>query len=90
VAEPTSKPNSTEIDQTQPDAAVERRRRGPDVLTLLMGLICLISAVMTLAGWMPAMPMFDPRWLLAGGAILVGVLLLVASLRSPGARRARR
>lgn len=74
----------------QPDAAVERRRRGPDVLTLLMGVICLISSVLTLAGWMPAMPMFDPRWLLAGGAILVGLLLLAASLRSPGARRSRR
>ena len=29
----------------------------------------------------------DPRWLLAGGAVLVGLLLLVGTLRRPSGRR---
>lgn len=64
------------------------RRRAPDALTLMMGLVCIAAAVLTLVGWMPAMPLFDVRWLLAAGAVLVGLLLLAASVRSP--KRSRR
>jgi hypothetical protein len=56
-------------------------RRSPDLLTLLAGLLSLAVASMALGGWMPGFPIFDPRWLLAGGAILVGVMLLAASVR---------
>jgi hypothetical protein len=68
----------------------ERPSRGPDVLTLLMGLISLSAAGMALFNWAPALPLLDPRWLLAGGAVLVGLLLLVASVRpTRGNKRAR-
>jgi len=59
------------------------RRRGPDVLTLVMGLISLAAASSALFHWTPPLPLLDPRWLLAGGAVLVGLLLLVASVRPP-------
>ncbi|WP_028926708.1 hypothetical protein [Pseudonocardia acaciae] len=66
-----------------------KRRRTPDALTLMMGLVCIAAAVLTLVGWMPAMPLFDVRWLLAAGAVLVGLLLLAASVRSPKRTRRR-
>ena len=64
-------------------------RRGPELLTLLMGLICLATSVLAFVGWMPGIPVFDPRWLLAGGAIVVGLLLLATSLRRPSRERSR-
>jgi hypothetical protein len=55
-----------------------------------MGLISLSAAGMALFNWAPALPLLDPRWLLAGGAVLVGLLLLVASVRpTRGNKRAR-
>jgi hypothetical protein len=66
--------------------AGERQRRGPDVLTLLMGLISLTAAGMALFHWTPPLPLLDPRWLLAGAAVLVGLLLLAASIRPPRRR----
>jgi len=59
------------------------KRRGPDVLTLVMGLISLSAAGSALFHWTPPLPLLDPRWLLAGGAVLVGLLLLIASVRPP-------
>jgi hypothetical protein len=61
------------------------RRRGPDVLTLLVGVLALVMAVAGFVGQAPDLSGFDPRWLLAGGAVVVGVWLLVGSLR--GRRR---
>jgi hypothetical protein len=63
-----------------------RRRGGVDVFTLLVGVLALGMAVSAFVGqvvflWFD----FDPRWLLAGGAALLGVLLL-----SSGLRRSRR
>lgn len=80
MAEPTQR------NEPGPEPA-ERRRRAPDVLTLIMGLVCVTAAVMTLVGWMPATPLFDVRWLLAAGAVLVGLLLLAASVRTPKSSR---
>jgi hypothetical protein len=57
------------------------RRRGPDPLTLLVGLATLAMAVFAFVGDVPDLSGFDPRWLLAGGAALVGLMLLVGSLR---------
>ena len=58
------------------------RRRGPDVFTLLVGLLALGMSVSAFVGqvviWLPG---FDPRWLFAAGAALLGVLLLTGSLR---------
>ncbi|NMH99103.1 hypothetical protein [Pseudonocardia acidicola] len=69
---------------TGPTGTTERpaRRRMPDPLTLLVGLFSLAVAGSAFVGRMPAMTMFDPRWLLAGGAVVFGVLLLVGSLRN--------
>lgn len=58
-----------------------RRRRGPDPVALLVGLLTLGMATAAFIGEVPDLSGFDPRWLLAGGATVLGVLLLVGSLR---------
>jgi hypothetical protein len=64
------------------------RRRGPDPLALLVGLATLAMAVFAFVGDLPDLSGFDPRWLLAGGAAVVGLMLLVGNLRSrSGGRR---
>lgn len=59
----------------------ERVARRPDLMTLVVGLLTLAMSVAAFVGQLPVLPDFDPRWLLAGGAALLGVLLLVGSLR---------
>ena len=59
----------------------DTERRGPDLLTLLAGVATLLVSGYVLsdgASWLPSM---DPRWLIAGGALVVGLILLAASLR---------
>ena len=64
------------------------RRRGPDPLALIVGLATLVMAVFAFVGELPDLSGFDPRWLLAGGAVAVGLVLLVGSLRNrSGGRR---
>jgi hypothetical protein len=60
------------------------RRRGPDVLTLLIGVLALGMSAAAFVGEVPSLAGFDPRWLLAAGAAAVGLLLLVGSLRGRG------
>lgn len=63
---------------TTPDTP---HRAHPDLFTLIAGIgALLVSAYLVTDGasWLPAI---DPRWLLAGSALLVGVLMLAASLR---------
>jgi hypothetical protein len=58
-------------------------RRGFDPFTLVVGLGALFVAAIGLSGdtgWVHAL---DPRWLLAAGAVLIGVLMLVGTLRRP-------
>ncbi len=57
-------------------------RRVPDPLALLAGLAALAVAVTVLVGSPSWLPSVDLRWVLAGGATTVGLLLLVGSLRS--------
>jgi fatty acid desaturase len=57
-------------------------RRIPDPLTLLAGLAALAVAVTALVGSTSWLPSVDLRWVFAGGAATVGVLLLVGPLRS--------
>jgi hypothetical protein len=64
--------------------ATATRRRGPDVLTLLVGLLSLGMATAAFIGEVPTLAGFDPRWLLAAGATLIGLMLLVGSLRGRG------
>ena len=59
----------------------ETRRRWPDVFTLLMGLATLFVSGYVLSDGNLWFPTVDPRWLITGGALLVGILLLASSLR---------
>ena len=59
----------------------ETRRRWPDVFTLLMGLATLFVSGYVLSDGNLWLPTVDPRWLITGGALLVGILLLASSLR---------
>ena len=53
-----------------------RSRRGPDPVSLLVGLLTLGMALAALVGDLPDLSGFDPRWLLAGGAAFVGLMLV--------------
>jgi hypothetical protein len=69
-----------ELDRDRPGAV--RRRGGVDVFTLLVGVLALGMAVSAFVGQVVFVwPGFDPRWLLAAGAALLGVLLLSSSIR---------
>ncbi|MFI7679743.1 hypothetical protein [Actinophytocola sp. NPDC049390] len=57
----------------------ETRRGFPDLLTGLAGLGTLLVAAFVLTDGAFEIP--NPTWLLAGGALLVGILLLASSLR---------
>jgi hypothetical protein len=61
------------------------RRRGPDPLALVVGLLTLGMATSAFVGEVPSLAGLDARWLLAAGAAAIGLLLLVGSLR--GRRR---
>ena len=63
----------------------EVRRRGPDLLTLIAGIGTLLVSAYVLTDGALWIPSLDPRWLLAGGALVVGLFLLMLSLR--GRRR---
>jgi hypothetical protein len=67
------------------ETKVESRR--PDLLTLIAGVATLLVSAYVLTDGALWLPSIDPRWLLAGGAMLVGLLLLGSSLR--GSRRKR-
>ncbi|MFC4942792.1 hypothetical protein [Pseudonocardia sp. GCM10023141] len=64
--------------ETTGTAAV--RRRGPDPVALLIGLLTLGMALAAFTGHVPNLSGFDPRWLLAGGAAVLGLLLLLGSI----------
>jgi fatty acid desaturase len=74
-----SNPAAHGTDQT---SALETRR-GPDLLTLIVGLGSLGIAVATLLGGIVWLPDVDGRWVLAVLALIVGSLLVIGSLRSP-------
>ena len=57
-------------------------RRGPDLLTLVVGLGALGIAVATLLGGLAWLPDVDGRWVLAALALIVGSLLVIGSLRT--------
>ncbi|GAA1877288.1 hypothetical protein GCM10009836_68370 [Pseudonocardia ailaonensis] len=56
-------------------------RRMPDLLCLIVGLVSLGIAGSGFLGHTPDLSGFDLRWVLAGGAVLLGVVLLAASVR---------
>jgi hypothetical protein len=66
----------------------QHRRRFPDPVNLVAGLLTLWVAVYALSDGRFGFTGLDPRWVIAGIALLIGVLLLGASLR-PSRRRHR-
>ncbi|MGC7095851.1 hypothetical protein ACPZ19_14360 [Amycolatopsis lurida] len=50
-----------------------------DVFTLLLGIATLGASAYVLTDGALPLPNFDPRWLVAGAAVLTGLLLLGAS-----------
>jgi hypothetical protein len=81
VAEPA--PGPAHEPDTVAEPAPGPAHRGPDPVALLAGLAALAVAVLALTGSLTAV---DLRWVLAGGAVVVGVVVLVAASR-PRARR---
>ncbi|OXM42707.1 hypothetical protein [Amycolatopsis alba] len=69
-----------DYDSSQTQAA-QPAKRGADVITLFVGIATLLVAGYVLSDGASWLPRFDFRWVMAGGAIFVGVLLLAASLR---------
>jgi hypothetical protein len=56
-------------------------RRGPDLLTMAVGVGALGVAGIALLGGLPWLPDLDGRWVLAVLALVVGSLLVIGSLR---------
>jgi hypothetical protein len=56
-----------------------QKRRSPEPLTLVTGLLALVLAVFAFVGELPPV---DVRWVLAGGAAALGLVLLVGSMRT--------
>lgn len=61
------------------DREQNETRRFPDVLTLIAGIGTLLVSAYVLTDGAFSVP--NPTWLLAGGALLVGILMLASSLR---------
>lgn len=73
-----------DIDDQQPGQARPNTappRRGVDPVAMLGGLIALVLAGYALSDGFGGTMFADPRWLLAGGAVIVGVLMLAGTLR---------
>ena len=57
-------------------------RRRPDALMLVVAALTLAMAVAAFVGVMPDLSGFDPRWVLAAGAAVIGALLLASGVRN--------
>jgi hypothetical protein len=79
MTDPGTDPAPHHTDKT----AARTPRRGPDLLTLLAGLGALGVAATALLGGIAWLPDVDGRWVLATLALVVGLLLVIGSLRSP-------
>jgi len=55
--------------------------RFPDAWSLIIGLVTLVVSAYALSDGAVDLPTADPRWLIAGGALFVGLMLLGASIR---------
>ncbi|SFB32120.1 hypothetical protein SAMN05216266_108124 [Amycolatopsis marina] len=72
---------SNPYDYDEPAAPEQPTRRGVDLFTLVAGVATLLISAYVLSDGDSWLPSFDLRWILAGGAVLVGVLMLGASMR---------
>ncbi|MBB4686371.1 hypothetical protein [Amycolatopsis jiangsuensis] len=55
------------------------RRGGVDVVTLVVGIATLLVSGYVLTDGASWLPTFDFRWIVAGGAVFIGVLMLASS-----------
>lgn len=63
------------------DGTTGTRKRRPDVVALLAGILSLLIAAAGITGTGP-WEVVDIRWLLAGAAVVAGIVFLAASLRN--------
>jgi hypothetical protein len=76
--EPTMpNPGPSHLDET----AAPAPHRGPDLLPLIAGLGALGISAATLLGGIAWLPDIDSRWVLAALALIIGLLLVIGSLR---------
>lgn len=57
------------------------RRRGVDPISLIAGILVLLASAYVLSGGAAWLSGIDLRWIVAGGAVLAGTLMLGASIR---------
>ena len=69
------------IDQDDETREIKAPRRPFDPILLILGVVTLAIAGYIVGSEYVSMPHIDARWVLAGGGLLVGVLMLTASLR---------
>lgn len=68
-------------DQNPFETAQQPAKRGVDLFTLIFGVATLLVSAYVLSDGASWIPHFDFRWVIAGGALFVGVMLLGASFR---------
>ena len=68
-------------DEDEMTTQTKAPRRPFDPIMLVLGLVTLAVATYVIGyGYVP-FPRIDTKWVIAGGGVLVGVLMLTASLR---------
>jgi hypothetical protein len=55
-------------------------RRGTDPITMIFGVAALVASAYVITGGI-GWPHFDPRWVISGVALVIGLMLLGASIR---------
>ena len=69
------------IDEDNATREAKAPRRPFDPIMLVLGIVTLAVATYIIGyGYVP-FPHLDTKWVIAGGGVLVGVLMLTASLR---------
>ncbi|MFD8497938.1 hypothetical protein [Amycolatopsis sp. NPDC059657] len=72
-----------ENEYTYDEPQVEKKpRRGLDMVTFVFGLLTLMVSGFVLGDGASWLPNFDFRWLMAGVAVFIGLVMLGSSLRS--------
>ena len=79
MSDPTAYPVDDVISTDDVPAPAPRR---PDALMLVIAALTLAMAVAAFVGVVPDLSGFDPRWVLAAGAAVIGALLLTSGVRN--------
>ena len=77
----TDNPYQTENPYRYEETEQYPQRRRVNVFTLVLGVATLMMSAYVLTDGTSWLPTLDLRWILAGGAVLVGTLMLGASMR---------